>query len=216
VTLLLSESDEEPTWTKGQLHEFKRSARQERGHVKGRFEWMGQELLGVLGGNFAYECPIPLYYCKQPVIWFNRNQDDYLQVNLAMPRTPDNVVPVLDHSDRLVSADVQAIECAPSGRRLSVTYPNGNKLEIEFKPIETNQEAVKRYPDATKYLAKLQYPLVSVEFEMKVAALAIDIASTRMQLPNATIFRNSMGERCTIGFAVGEVIHSGSVGFHIG
>ncbi len=203
------------TWTKSQLHAFKRTARQERGHVKGRFEWMRQQLLGVFGGNFAYECHTLLYCCKQPVIWFNRNRDGYTLVNLAMPRTADDAVPVLDNNDWVVPTDVQDIESPPNGRILSVTYPNGDKLKIEFKPIETIEEAVKRFPDASQHLSRLQYPLVSVEFEMRVAALDIDIDSTRMQLPHTTTFRNSMVERAEIGFAVGEVIHSGGIGFQI-
>jgi hypothetical protein len=206
------------TWTKGQLHTFKRSARQERGHVKGRFQWMNQQLLGVLGGNFAYECPTLLYCCKQPVIWFNRNHDGFLLVNLAMPRTEVEVVPILENNDWVVSTEVEDIESPPNGRILSVKYPNGDKLKIEFKPIETNQEAVKRYPDGTRYLAQLEYPLVGVEFEMKVAALDIDIGPTQMRLPNATTVRNSMAIQRAIGFAVGEVIHDsgGGVGLHIG
>lgn len=174
------------TWTKEQLRAFKRSARQSGRQVKGRFDWMHQRLLGIMGSSLLYDCHVLFSYRKQPIIWFERDKDDYLLVNLRMPRTPYVAELVVERNDWVMSTDMLDVECPPSGRLLRVTYPNGDTLRLEFRSVESSQELVKRFPDHTRLLTVLEYPLASVEFAVRVPALDINIDSKRgMQLPHS-------------------------------
>ncbi|MDP9457654.1 MAG: HNH endonuclease, partial [Actinomycetota bacterium] len=53
-------------------------------------------LLAVVGGNFYYDTPIIFQYQGEPSIWFNRDEDGYLLLNVRMlstsgqPRTPES------------------------------------------------------------------------------------------------------------------------------
>ncbi|PLS85964.1 MAG: hypothetical protein CYG60_09755 [Actinobacteria bacterium] len=78
------------------MREFKQAGADRPEEVRGRFEWMRHSLLAVVGGNFYYDTPIIFQYQGEPSIWFNRDEDGYLLLNVRMlstsgqPRTPES------------------------------------------------------------------------------------------------------------------------------
>lgn len=194
------------TWTPGQLRELKRAGKGSRQQVKGKFDWMRSQLLGVLGGNFYLDVPILFYCSRQPIIWFTQDHKGYLKVNLRRPLTDRTAEWVMKENDWIVNSDVADIECPPSGHFLAVTYPNGDYLRIRFNEYPSVVEAAKRYPDGATVLGGLHYPLVAVDFQVKVPALDISIESDKMVLPGHTVFKGCLMECSKIGIALGEVI----------
>ena len=75
------------TYSKEQLREFKRRAAERAEEVKGRFECMRHSLLAVVGGNFYYETPIVFQFRSEPIVWFNRDANGYLLLNVRMLST---------------------------------------------------------------------------------------------------------------------------------
>jgi hypothetical protein len=173
------------TWTKRQLREFKANAAKSREVVKGRFDWMRYRLLGIAGGNGVYDVSVLFYCSKQPIIWFTRDSNGYLRVNLRKPRNDTEADPLMEDNDWLVGPDVGDIDCPPGGNLLAVRYPNGDVLRVEFRDLATNQDACQRYPALSESLNELDYPLVAVEFRVRIRSLEIDIGPSRMILPRA-------------------------------
>jgi hypothetical protein len=198
------------TWTKEQLRGFKRRPKGERQQVKGRFEWMRDQLLAVAGGNVFYETPILLYYSQQPVIWFKRDAQGYLKVNLRRPLTEREADAVMEDNDWVVPGDVADIECPPAGHLLAVRYPNGDSLRVEFREMTSAEEAARRLPAVAGLLADLAYPLATVDFQVKIPALGLDIGSETMRVPGEGTVQGCLWDGCAIAIALGPVPHDGA------
>ena len=46
----------------------------DRPEVSGRFEWMREDILAVVGGSFFYETPKMVIFRDEPMIWFERDE----------------------------------------------------------------------------------------------------------------------------------------------
>ncbi|HEX8034438.1 MAG TPA: hypothetical protein VF510_11350 [Ktedonobacterales bacterium] len=167
---------------------------------------MRNRLLGVVSGNFCYDTPILFYCSRQPIIWFTRDAEGYLRVNLRKPRTPFSADSLMKDNDWLISRDVVDIECPPSGRLLAVKYPNGDSIRVEFRELDSAQSAAEAFPAIKAYTDEFEllvYPLTAVEFQMKINALDIDIGPNEMHWPNAGLLKGCFVQNCEVGFRIG-------------
>lgn len=203
------------TWIAEQLRTFKRTAKKSRSQVQGRFEWMRYRLLGLAGGNAVLDTSILFYCSRQPIIWFNRDHKGYLKVNLRRPRTDRIAEPVMVDNDWVVSSDVADIECPPSGHLLAITYPNGDRLRVQFQQLNSVSEASRLFPFIAETLTSADFPLAAVEFQVKAPALSIDVGPTCMTLPGNNRITGCFVRDSHIGFAAGEVVPRESVAFNI-
>ena len=111
---------------------------------------MRKQLLAVVGGNFYYETPIPVRVQDIPVVWFNRDAAGRLLVNLQALTTSDEPrIVMLDNFWMTEGTDEREVRCPPSGRLVSASYPNGDRLKVEFRELAAIEELDKRYPPAT-------------------------------------------------------------------
>jgi hypothetical protein len=76
-------------FTKEQLRQFKQNGKENWTQVRGKFNWMRNRLLAVVGRNFYYETPVIFEFKGQPIIWFERDENDYLLLNLYMLSTTE-------------------------------------------------------------------------------------------------------------------------------
>lgn len=74
-------------FTKDQLRKLKTEGRQRAEAVRGKFDWMRNDLLAVIGGNLYFNVPAPVAFRGEPVIWFNRDEDRRFLLNLRMLST---------------------------------------------------------------------------------------------------------------------------------
>ena len=210
------------TWTKEQLREFKRSGRANVQQVAGRFLWMREQFLGVLGSNFVYDSPILFLYNGQALIRFRRDTQGHLLVYLRMPKTPTKAEFVVDGNDWVLSRDdVTDVECSPGGDKLAVVYKNGDTLGLTFREMASVDTISRHYPASSspltrRFLTSLQYPLVTVEFRIKVAALDMDINVDAMHLPRATTVMNCVSSGYLVAFAVGDLPPGVGAAVHLG
>jgi hypothetical protein len=75
------------SWTAEQLRALKLRGRDRADEVRGHLNWLRRELLAVVGGNFYYETLRIFEYRSQPIIWFSRDDDGYLRLNVRMLTT---------------------------------------------------------------------------------------------------------------------------------
>jgi hypothetical protein len=174
-------------YTKEQLRALKQEA--EHREIVGRFDWMRNRLLAVVGGNFYFETPVILQVRDAPIIWFNRDADEHLLLNLRMPTTSGERRAVIEDNYWLVGAP-EDVECPPSGRLVRMAYPNGDSVSVEFFEAETEDELVRRYRDIGALGGKgLPFPITAVEVQMNVANTALRFGPRETTLPGIGTLR---------------------------
>jgi hypothetical protein len=92
-------------YTKEQLLEMKARGATANQEVHGRLEWMREELLTVVAGNFYYETPAPVRFRDRNVVGLSRDEDGQLLLETNMRRrAPDGLTDARCVADPLVSS----------------------------------------------------------------------------------------------------------------
>jgi hypothetical protein len=188
-------------YTVEQLRRYKSKGATE-GSIRGRFEWMRNELLLVAGGGFYYQCPIVLQWRGRPQIWFERDESKLMLLNVEVPTGSGEPRAKIENNFWVVRTPAEQVICPPSGRLLDVRYPNGDRFKVEFRNIESAVALARRYPQLQGGVPPWPFPLTAVE------VLAIG-AHTEVQLtPKATRFRRGgftgtvIVEQCQVAIAL--------------
>jgi hypothetical protein len=197
-----------------QLREFKRLGRDRSQALGARFNWMREELLAIVGGNFYYETPVVFQMNDTPIVWFNRDQSGRLLVNLRMLTTSTEPrMLMLDNFWMTEGSSEHDIIRPPSGSLVSAKYPNGDQLQIEFREIVSLAEFDRRFPpsqlpaDVKERLEKaglpdyrmpqshaeniqrcgITFPLATVEITMEVAGTDLSFRPKETSIATNTI-----------------------------
>lgn len=189
-------------FTVEQIHDFKKDAKENWAQVKGQFNWMRNRLLAVVGGNFFYETPIIFQYKGKPVIWFERDANDYLLLNLYMLTTTNQPRAYIRNNEWFNTGGEEDIECPPSAKRLKISYPNGDFVSIEFFELATTAEAKKKYPEASVEHWGIEFPLTAVEVTNIVAGSGLEFNAKETKF-FTNIMRNCFSSHCGAGLVVG-------------
>lgn len=189
-------------FTSSQLHEFKRSGRENRRQVSGKFNWMRNRLLAVVGGNFYYETPVIFEFRGQPVIWFERAVNDYLLLNLNMLTTSNEPRAYIKNNEWLNVGGEEDIECPPSGKKVKIKYPNGDLVSVEFFELNSLEEAKKRYPDAELEEWPVELPLTAVEVTNIVANSGLEFNAKETKFGMGNVMRNCFASHCGAGLSI--------------
>jgi hypothetical protein len=189
------------TYTIGQLHEFKRAAGQHREKdVQGKFDWLRHKLLAVVGGGAFYETLQIFAYYGQPIIWFTRDEEGYLRLNIKMLSCSGKNRLIMENNLWVLRGEPTDFECPPSGRLIHAKYDNEDELRIEFLNIASKEAALKRYPSFSDF-PRVEFPVVGVEVRYKVAGLPVDFdkSSTKFW---AVGMHGSVFTRCGCGLRI--------------
>jgi hypothetical protein len=151
-------------FTDGQLRAMKHDAVSRP--IRGRFNWMRDRLLAVVGGNFYYETLTILTFRGEKSIWFNRDSDDRLLLNIRMLTSSGAPRLRLEDNDWLVLGNPLDFESPPSGKRIYAKYDNGDDLRVEFRELPDEESAIALYPTLHPAVtAHVQFPIVAVEVQ---------------------------------------------------
>jgi hypothetical protein len=145
--------------------------------VAGRVDWMRNDLLVVVGGNFYYETPIAVQFRDQPVVWLNRDEDGYLLLNLAMLTTAEDPRATMQDNFWVALGTPTDLESPPSGKRLKVVYDNQDRLGVEFFSFDSIDDVNGRYPGAHASTWGISFPITAVEVQMKVGGTEIEFGA---------------------------------------
>lgn len=189
-------------YTREQLRKLKSVAHGHAAEVAGRFDWLRNRLLAVVGGNFYYETPVIFTFRDHPVIWFNRDVDGHLLLNLGMLSTVKEERLHLDDNFWIAKGNLSDFECPPSGKLLRAEYPNGDMVRIQYFELSSSEEIKRRYPDAHTDAWKVELPITAVEIHFRVGGTELEFGPRWTRLPGNDIIRNCFMSHCGAGIAL--------------
>jgi len=188
-------------YTKEQLHEFKRKAIRESDEIKSRFDWMRNDILAVVGGNFYYKTQIILQYKNKPCTWFNRDENGYLLLNIRMLTISKKPRIHIEDNVWISRGNPIDLECPPSGKRLKVVYDNGDSLEIEYIELKALESAESRYPGSANMLSSISFPITAVEVCEVVGGTDIQFGPKGTTIRGINL-KNCMVENCRVALNI--------------
>lgn len=188
-------------WTVQQCRELKEKAPHDQ--VAGRFEWMREDVLAVVGDSLFYETPIMVALLGEPVIWFNRDSEGRLLLNFNMLTTSGAPRTQLVDNDWLIQGEPTDVISPPNGSRLRVHYANGDDAFIRFKEWRDLESLVAVHPRADHLANTLRFPLVTAELQMTVAGADLHFGKSGIFLPGNNRIHGMVVSRCGTGLALG-------------
>jgi hypothetical protein len=159
----------------------------DRPDVRGRFEWMREDVLAVIGGCFYYETPNMVLFRDEPMIWFERDERRRLLLNFRVLTASGQPRTRLDNNDWIIRGDPVDVESPPNGSRLRVRYDNGDDLSIRFREWEDAEVLGREYPRALDLGQSLKFPLVTAEITFEVGGTNIRFGPTTTNLGGGTM-----------------------------
>lgn len=151
---------------------------------------MRRELLVVAGGNFFYQCPLIFSVANVRCIWFERDEDRYLLLNVRMPSLADRPTARIENNVWTVAPNVNELICPPGGRLIDVDYGNGDKFRAAFFLASSADKLKMRYPESVKWSSHLSFPLTIVELWETAHGTAISFGPKETRLPGSSLSGN--------------------------
>jgi hypothetical protein len=174
----------------------------DRPDVQGRFQWMREDILVVVGGNFFYETPNMVVFRGDPMIWYERDEERRLLLNLRVLTSSGQPRTRLQNNDWFIRGDPVEVESPPNGARLRVRYDNGDDLTIRFREWTDSSHLETVFPRALALGSELRFPLVTAEVTVDVGGTDIRFGPTSTQLHGIQI-SGSVVSHCQNGFVFG-------------
>lgn len=168
--------------------------------VSGRFDWLRHRMLSVVGGNFFYETPVPVQFRGKRQVWYTRDEQGYLLLNLRMvTAAPGEPRLRLDDSDWIVVGDPVEFESPPSGRKIEAKYGNGDELRVEFFELLEVEDAFKRYPTTRPDMwTQVEFPITAVEIQNLIGGDSFGFGPSWSKLRGVTM-TGCFGAHCSVG-----------------
>ena len=186
-------------FTKEQLREMKTSGDSGR-ELIGRFDWLRQDLLAVVGGNFYHETLRVVEYQRTPVVWFNRDEDGHLLLNLRMLSTSNEERAVMEDNFWISRGTPTDLESPPSGKLLKIEYSNGDYLGVEYRVLASGDEANARYDGAKADRWPVDYPITAVEIHMRTGGSNVEFGP-RWTKVGGLFMQNCFTSHCGTGLS---------------
>jgi hypothetical protein len=137
--------------------------------VAGTFDWRRRELLAVVGGNLYFETPVMVQWREAPLIWFERDDQRNLLLSARMLSASSEPRLWLDNNDWHLEGSAVDLQSPPNGRLISVQYPNGDSLRVEFLDLDSAAVAATRYSHfRAATWQQFTFPITAVELQMQV------------------------------------------------
>ena len=171
-------------FTPEQLRSFKLKGRDRMVEVSGKFNWLRNSLLAVVGGNFYYETLTIFQVQGLPVIWLRRDEEDYLLLNIRMISTSREERLVLEDNFWIIKGTLSDFECPPSGKLIHARYANGDELRIEYFELNAKSDAEKRFPNSVdERWSIIKFPITVVEVHHQIGGTPYGFGPHWTRLP---------------------------------
>jgi hypothetical protein len=110
----------------------------------GTFSWRREQLIVRAGGNFAIACDVFLRFGDRNAIWLSVDEEHYELLNLDVLARDGSVLLSMRDNDWVAIAEVEDVECPPSGRSLILRIPSQDiRLDLSFGAL--NETELREY-----------------------------------------------------------------------
>ncbi|MBD2101667.1 hypothetical protein [Leptolyngbya sp. FACHB-261] len=165
--------------------------------IQGRFSWMRNDLLAVIGGNFFVRTPTIFTFRSEKRIWLERDEDGYLLLNVHMLSASGLPRARINNNYWIAKGDPSDLECPPSGKLLRIRYDNGDDLRVEFTELASLEAALARYSECPERLREhVTFPVTAVEVQMNVGGTDIRFGPKQTNIGSNTFVRSSLFVHC--------------------
>jgi hypothetical protein len=186
------------SYTKEQLHQLKGNSVQAE-KVRGQFDWLRNDLLAVVGGNFFHEVLKIVVIDGREVVWFRRDDEGYLRLNIRMLSLDCVERALIKDNIWMNIGDPIELHSPPQGKELRIKYQNGDYLNLKFRVLKTGEEAYDIYKaDELLDDDRLSYPLTAVEVSFRIGNTSIEF-SPRVAKIGGNEIRDSFFSRRAVG-----------------
>lgn len=173
-----------------QLRDFKNN-KAHANTVRGQFDWLRNDLLAYVGGNFFYETLRILSVDGTDVIWFNRDDEGYLRLNVRMLSVLARERAIIEENAWANIGDPVDLQSPPQGKDLRIEYKNGDYLRVSFFVLSSANEAFEKYQvPALLDTQAVKYPITTVEVHLKIGGTGIELN------PGGTSIQTNSISRC--------------------
>jgi hypothetical protein len=188
-------------FTVTQLQKLKTDGKRNWALVKGRFNWMRNRILAVVGGNFYYETMTIFQFGEKPIIWLERDSHGYLLLNVNMLTNSGQPRACIQNNVWANTGGEEDIECPPCGKRIHICYPNGDMIKVEFVEINSLEDAKNRYSDAPVDSWKIEFPITAIEVANVVAGTDLEFTARGTKV-GASFIKNFFASHCDVGLKI--------------
>lgn len=200
IALCWMHHQQERAWTVDDFRQMKR-ADNRRSEVRGRFEWMKDDVLTIAGGSFFHQNGVEIAHSVAgKVLWYTRDEEGRMLLNLHMLHTREAVGTfMLDENDWTVYGTPSDMESPPRGSYLRVEFPGGDKVAINFAEHPDPSRLARIYDRTEAELrAAYSFPLVTAEITMEVASAGLRFGPRDTAI-GTNILRNVTISSCGVG-----------------
>lgn len=205
IALCHEHHDKERAWTIDDFRAMKRAGYR-RNSIQGRFEWMKRDILTIAGGNAYYKNSAAEITSTRfgPLLWYNRDEQNRLLLNLRMLHTAASTGTVLlEDNDWTVLGAPLDVESPPNGSFLSVSFPSGDKMSIQFSEQESSAHICDEYGfDAGRLDQICAFPIVTAEVTMAVGGTDLKFGPHASRLPGNTVVSSAILAFNTYGWVI--------------
>lgn len=170
--------------------------------VVGRFDWMRDQIISIVGGNYYFETPRMVVFRGEPVVWYERDSQGHMLLSLNMLTTSRSPRARLVRNDWEVLGEPVDVVSPPSGKNLEITYDNEDRVAIVFREWNSLSHLTKDHPRLGTLSADLKFPLVTTEVEMVVGGTDVRFDAKSSQV-GGVLITGSVMSHCAAGLAFG-------------
>lgn len=155
--------------------------------------YMRRDVVAMVGSNAFYNTSWLLKINGEKVIYFDRDPDGYLLLNIKLLGIDGKPRLHLEDNVWLIQRAVENIECRAQGRSLTVRFANGDSFSMAYKEAPSLEELEKRCPGATRALADedLEFPILVATFHERTTASSFVLGKEYSFFGAQALMRNS-------------------------
>jgi hypothetical protein len=157
----------------------------------------------LAGGIFYHETYQILKLDGRDILWFSRDEEGYLRLNIQMLSLSPEPRAIIDGSNWMNIGTPRDLHSPPNGRKLEIIYESGDSLGVEFFELGSVEETYEKYrSDVLRDRARINYPITAVEINLVVAGTGVELHPTGTTLLNRLNFKGGFMSRCGVAFNI--------------